>query len=67
MSLIPNTRGSHRRIFVEFEANLVYRLSSRTASTTQRNPVSKTKTKQQQRYYFLKKKVKRVGHSVSYL
>jgi hypothetical protein len=27
----------------EFEANCVYRLSSRTAKDTQRNPISKTK------------------------
>ena len=31
--------------FCEFEASLVYRVSSRTARATQRNPVSKTKTK----------------------
>jgi hypothetical protein len=30
----------------EFEVNLVYRGSSRTARATQRNPVSKTKQKQ---------------------
>jgi hypothetical protein len=30
----------------EFKASLVYRVSSRTARATQRNPVSKTKTKQ---------------------
>jgi hypothetical protein len=36
--------GRGRRIF-EFEASLVYRVSSRTAKATQRNPVSKTKTK----------------------
>jgi hypothetical protein len=30
----------------EFEASLVYRVSSRTARTTQRNPVSENKTKQ---------------------
>jgi hypothetical protein len=29
----------------EFEASLVYRVSSRTARATQRNPVSKTKNK----------------------
>jgi hypothetical protein len=28
----------------EFEASLVYRLSSRTTNATKRNPVSKTKT-----------------------
>ena len=30
----------------EFEASLVYRVSSRTAKATQKNPVSKNKTKQ---------------------
>jgi hypothetical protein len=30
----------------EFEASLVYRVSSRTARATQRNPISKTKNKQ---------------------
>ena len=29
--------------FCEFEASLVYRVSSRTSKATQRNPVSKTK------------------------
>jgi hypothetical protein len=37
----PSTRGRGRRIS-EFEASLVYRVSSRTARATQRNPVSKT-------------------------
>jgi hypothetical protein len=36
-------RGRGRRIS-EFEASLVYRVSSRTARVTQRNPVSKTTT-----------------------
>jgi hypothetical protein len=31
--------------FSEFKASLVYRSSSRTVRVTQRNPVSKTKTK----------------------
>jgi hypothetical protein len=39
------SRGRGRWIS-EFEASLVYRVSSRTARTTQRNPVSKNKTKQ---------------------
>jgi hypothetical protein len=30
----------------EFEASLVYRVNSRTARATQRNPVSKNQTKQ---------------------
>jgi hypothetical protein len=33
--------GRGRRIF-EYQASLVYRVSFRTAMTTQRNPVSKT-------------------------
>jgi hypothetical protein len=43
--------GGRGRWISEFEASLVYRLSSRTARATQRNPVSKTKqnkTKQKQ-------------------
>jgi hypothetical protein len=35
-------RGRGRRIS-EFEASLVYRVSSRTAEATQRNPISKNK------------------------
>jgi hypothetical protein len=41
--------GGRGRQISEFKASLVYRVSSRTARATQRNPVSKkTKTKQQQ-------------------
>jgi hypothetical protein len=35
--------GGRGRPISEFEASLVYRVSSRTARATQRNPVSKTK------------------------
>jgi hypothetical protein len=38
--LIPELRGRGRQIF-EFEASLVYRVSSRTARAIQGNPVSK--------------------------
>jgi hypothetical protein len=38
--------GGRGRQISEFEANLVYRVSSKTARTIQRNPVSK-KTKKQ--------------------
>ena len=41
----PSTREAEAGRFSEFEASLVYRVSSRTARTTQRNPVS-NKTKQ---------------------
>jgi hypothetical protein len=40
--------GGGRRIS-EFEASLVYKVSSRTARATQRNPVSKKKKKKKER------------------
>ena len=46
---IPEHLGGRGRWIFEFEANLVYRASSRKGRTTPRSPVSKTKqTKQQQ-------------------
>jgi hypothetical protein len=36
--------GGRGRWISEFEVSLVYRVSSRTARTMQRNPVSKNKT-----------------------
>jgi hypothetical protein len=41
--------GGRGRWISEFEASLVYRVSSRTARATQRNPVSKKKKKQKQK------------------
>jgi hypothetical protein len=41
--------GGRGRQISEFEASLVYRVSPRTARTTQRNPDSKNKTKQKQK------------------
>jgi hypothetical protein len=38
--------GGRGRRISEFEASLVYRVSSRTARATQRNPVSKQTNKQ---------------------
>jgi hypothetical protein len=38
--------GGRGRRISEFEASLVYRVSSRTARAIQRNPVSENKTKQ---------------------
>jgi hypothetical protein len=38
--------GGRGRQISEFEASLVYKVSTRTARATQRNPVSKNKTKQ---------------------
>jgi hypothetical protein len=45
MPLIPELGGRGRRIS-EFEASLVCRVSFRTTKATQRNPVSKKPTKQ---------------------
>jgi hypothetical protein len=39
--------GGKGRQISEFEASLVYRVSSRTARATKRNPVSKNKNKEQ--------------------
>jgi hypothetical protein len=41
-----STLGGRGRWISEFEASLVYRVSSRTARVTQRNPVSKKANKQ---------------------
>jgi hypothetical protein len=40
-ALNPSTWKVEAGRFLKFEASLVYRVSSRTARTTQRNPVSK--------------------------
>jgi hypothetical protein len=48
--------GGRARGISEFEASLVYRVSSRTARATQRNPVSKKKNlseKEREREYIL--------------
>jgi hypothetical protein len=41
--------GGRGRQIPEFEASLVYRVSSRTARTTQRNPVSKNRKTEKER------------------
>jgi hypothetical protein len=46
ISLILALRRQRQVDLWEFETCLVYRLSSRTARATQRNPVSKNKTEQ---------------------
>jgi hypothetical protein len=48
MPLIP-ALGRQRQWISEFEASLVYRVSSRTARATQSNPVSKNKNKTKQK------------------
>jgi hypothetical protein len=41
--------GGRGRRISEFEASLVYRVSSRTARATKRNPVLKNKTRRRRR------------------
>jgi hypothetical protein len=41
--------GGRGRWISEFEASLVYRVSSRTARATQKNPVSKKQTKRKKK------------------
>jgi hypothetical protein len=47
---------SRGRRISEFEASLVYRVSSRTASATQRNPVSKNQKEEEEEEKKKKKK-----------
>jgi hypothetical protein len=48
MPLIP-ALGRQRQAISEFEASLVYRVSSRTARAIQRNPVSKKPKKKKKK------------------
>jgi hypothetical protein len=50
--------GGTGRGISEFEASLVYKVSSRTARAIQRSPVSKNKTKQNKKKKKKKKKTK---------
>jgi hypothetical protein len=50
--------GGRSRQISEFEASLVYRVSSRTARATQRNPVSKKQNKKKQKTKKQKTKLK---------
>jgi hypothetical protein len=49
MPLIPAHLGGRGRRISEFEASLVYRVSSRTTKATQRNPDSKNQKKKRER------------------
>jgi hypothetical protein len=51
--------GGRGRRISEFETSLVYRVSSRTARATQRNPVSKKMKKKRKRRRRRKKKKKK--------
>jgi hypothetical protein len=55
--------GGRGRWISEFEASLVYRVSSRTARATQRNPVSKNQKKKKKR----KKEKKRENNQSIYI
>jgi hypothetical protein len=44
--------GGRGRQISEYKANLVYRVSSRTAKATQRNPVSEKKKKKKKKILF---------------
>jgi hypothetical protein len=64
----PSTRGRDRRIS-EFKASLVYRVSSRTARATQRNPFwknnNKTKPKNQKPTNQTNKQTKKKNRKLS--
>jgi hypothetical protein len=53
--------GGGGRQISEFEASLVYRVSSRTARATQRNPVSKKKKERKKKRKEKKRKEKKGG------
>jgi hypothetical protein len=51
--------GGRGRWIFEFEASLVYKVSSRTAKTIQRNPVSKNQKKKKKKRKEKKRKEKK--------
>jgi hypothetical protein len=53
--------GGRGRWISEFEASLVYRVSSRTARATQRNPVSKNQKEKRKRKKERKRKLKKTN------
>jgi hypothetical protein len=53
--------GGRDRWISEFEASLIYKVSSRTARAIQRNPVSKNKTKQTNKQKTTKKELESLG------
>jgi hypothetical protein len=56
--------GGRSRRISEFEASLVYRVSSRTARAAQRNPISKNKNKQTNKKKRAKNRIWRDGSTV---
>jgi hypothetical protein len=63
----PSTCKAEAGRSLEFKASLVYRVSSRTARATQRNPVSKNKDKQTNKNKNKKKKEKKSSHLCSWV
>jgi hypothetical protein len=58
--------GGGGRWISEFEASLVYRVSSRTARATQRNPVSKNREKQKTKNKQTNKNPKEFSYHTSF-
>jgi hypothetical protein len=58
--MVAHVLGRQRQVN-EFEASLVYRVSSRTARTTQRNPVSKSQKRKKKKKRKEKKEKKKAG------
>ena len=49
MPLVPALKRQRQADLYEFKVNLVYRMSSRRARATQRNPVAKNQKKKKKR------------------
>jgi hypothetical protein len=58
--------GGRGRRSSEFEASLVYRVSSRTAKATQRNPVSKNQTKKKKKKKKEREREKKIAKEWSF-
>jgi hypothetical protein len=54
--------GGRGRQISEFKVSLIYRVGSRTAKATQRNPVSKNKNKTSNNKTFMKSSLEYVIH-----
>jgi hypothetical protein len=59
--------GGRGRWISEFEASLVYRVSSRTARAIQRNPVSKNQKKRKRERERGKKKERKIDSRITLL
>jgi hypothetical protein len=63
MPLIQALRGQRQADLCEFEASLVYRVSSRIARAMQRNPVSKNSQSNKQKAYSVSLATRKMHHS----